>query len=131
MSKEPLLRFTEPDDVEVAKHLAALVDKIEPSGIISAFRIGKLTRRPDYRADTSAEMVRYLIDLLRADWRKNSFASGNEPWSFDYEVRRDERDSKVLQILTRLFHPEKPGNIFYGRYVQRKKSGSLLAWVDD
>ena len=76
-------------------------------------------------------MAAFIQDLLTEDMRQNLVASQDEPWTFDYVVLRDARDNKVLQILTRLFDPEKEGNIYYGRSVQRDLKGTYVLWADD
>jgi len=69
--------------------------------------------------------------VLKKDYQ-NTLEDVKE-WSgdFDYVVTNSSAHPGSLHILTRLSHPEKGGNIFYGRTVQRVSVDTYLMWIDD
>ena len=41
------------------------------------------------------------------------------------------RFSDEMAVLTRIFHPQEAGNIFYGRFVRRISEEEYLLWIED
>lgn len=75
-------------------------------------------------------LVSELSSNLEADYSSNT-SEKDVPWKFDYVVCHDKRYVDAVQILTRLYNPAKPGNIFYGRLIKRIDRDRFLMWIDD
>jgi hypothetical protein len=77
-----------------------------------------------------AHILKKIEDDLELDYRENLAQSGSDAIKFDYVVEVDSEDACQLLILTRLYHPERFGNLFYGSVVRRTLDDKYLFWTD-
>lgn len=72
-----------------------------------------------------------LKRVLKQDYRETIEDVKEWDGDFDFVVTTSNAHLGALHVLTRLSHPEKGGNIFYGRTIQRVSADTFLLWVDD
>jgi hypothetical protein len=80
---------------------------------------------------TFDEILSRLKRALEADFDANTIETANAPWTFEYHASIGESAANELAVLTRLFHPQEKGAIYYGRYLRKHANGDYALWVED
>jgi len=100
--------------------------------------VPRITDRIQSLQKEDATLIGNLDDVISAleknldlDYKKNSKESKSQGWHFEYVVRESGLRKRVVDISTRLYHPDQKGNIFYGRNVQRIGEAKYIGWIDD
>lgn len=76
-------------------------------------------------------LARLEINLLK-DYEETMKESIDEVWNFDYIVRESVIMKGGLDIMTRLYHPQRDdGDIFYGRTIVKKGANLFICWLDE
>jgi hypothetical protein len=70
-------------------------------------------------------------DTLQKDYVETRQETEEDGYMFDYVLMKMDNDPSELQILTRLFHTSKEGNIFYGRHIWCIGENCYVVWIDD
>jgi hypothetical protein len=118
------LRFSRPTAAEFEK-LSQLMHTLVPGNIKASKRKPK-----DAVARGGLALILKKTEVdLESDYAENLAESGNAHYKFDYVVAGDSTDPSQLEILTRLYSPEKPGNMFYRRMVRRTGDDEYFLWT--
>jgi len=123
-----VLTFREPDRKTISK-LRTLMAGME----IVSVRATQSPHKPcDATNSGSLEIVLAELErVLKQDYCDTLEDVKEWNGEFDYIVTTFTAHPGALHVLTRLSHPEKGGNIFYGRTIQRVSPDAYLMWVDD
>jgi hypothetical protein len=122
-----LLIFRRPDP-EVMSRIREILSALEVSPKNGGG--SEQGREPDMMGSLDA-LISGLEGVLQASYRKGLLATENQPWTFEYVVQAGAGEPTCIEILTRLYDPTRPGNIFFGRRIRRVSEKEYAAWIDD
>ena len=72
-----------------------------------------------------------LFEDVESDYHDNVSESTDWRGGFDYVVVESNFVPGAFEILTRLYYDKGPGELYYGRVVQRAARDEFLLWMTD
>ena len=127
--KKSLFSFCRPSETVLSKIYRTLAELKIVSRITD--RIQSLQKKDITLIGNLDDVISALEKNLNLDYKKNSKESKSQGWHFEYVVRESGLRKGVVDISTRLYHPDQKGSIFYGRNVQRIGEAKYIGWIDD
>ena len=122
-----LSQFNIPDENALAE-IRRLVGQLTPADFPKRHR----RKLKDATATGSIDLILDLVTTtLQKDYVETRQETEEDGYMFDYVLMKMDNDPSELQILTRLFHTDKEGNIFYGRHIWCIGDNSYVVWIDD
>jgi hypothetical protein len=126
-NEEWLLQFEKPSE-SVLKEIRRLIESL-PAGGAKLPKILRAHKKEVLAVSGTEDVIKLLEASLTQDFEETSVEATTAPWVFDYVVFLESESKSCLNVMTRLHHRTKPGNIFYGRTVYKQGSEEYL-WLN-
>lgn len=124
---EPLFVFQRPS----AESLRKLADLLAARRIMpdAESALPTLARENSRAAGTLDTVMTALAGVLQTDYDENVSESADWDGGFDYIAVESTFIRGAIEVLTRLYYHDSPGNLYYGCLVQRVGPSDFLLWV--
>lgn len=124
---DPLFTFERPNTESLRKLANLLADRrIMPN---AESDLPTLARQNARAAGTLDAVMTALAGVLQTDYDENVSESADWDGGFDYIAVESTFIRGAIEILTRLYYHDGPGNLYYGSLVQRVGPSDFLLWV--